>query len=237
MIRHLSMQCIILAAGRGTRMGNLTDTCPKPMLPLAGRPKLAWSMDLLPSAVDEVIMVVGYLQEHIRSYFGTHYNHRTVTYVEQRELNGTAGAVALCASYVRGSVLVMMGDDLYMQSDLEQLLRYEQALLAMPTDDAQRYGVVTTDADGNLTGVTERPHEMTTGLVNTGAYVLAPAYFQYTPVKISEREYGLPQTLAAMYPDTLTHVVHATRWCAVGNAQDIAQAHEELPFFADAMHA
>ncbi len=230
------VQCIILAAGRGVRMGDLTNDCPKPMLLLHGKPKLAWSVEMLPSAVDEIIMVVGYLHEQIRAYFGTRYAGRAITYVEQHTLNGTAGAVALCAPFIRGKVLVTMGDDLYMQADLEKLLQYEQSLLAMPTDYAQNYGIVSVNAEGFLTGVVEHPHDMTTGLVNTGACVLAQAYFDYPPVKISDREYGLPQTLAAMYPAHPTHVVHATHWRAVGNADDLARAQEDLHIFAPSLH-
>lgn len=231
------MQCIILAAGRGTRMGALTEMCPKPMVPIAGKPKLAWSIEQLPDVVDDIVLVVGYLQEVIRDYFGDTYAGRAIRYVEQKELNGTAGAVALCVPFVRSKVLVTMGDDLYMQVDLEQLLRYEQSLLAMPTDTAQSYGLVSTDNDHTLTGVIERPHNFTTGLVNTGAYVLSPAYFHQVPVAISTTEYGLPQTLAAMHPAHPTHVVHATHWQAVGNADDLARAREDLHIFVPSLYA
>ena len=53
------MQAVILAAGKGTRMRELTASTPKPMLCLLGRPMLAWKIEMLPEAIDEVILVVG----------------------------------------------------------------------------------------------------------------------------------------------------------------------------------
>jgi len=68
------MQCVILVAGRGTRMGKLTDSCPKPMLPIKGKPKLVYTLENLPEEIDEVILVIGYLGEQIRNFFGDEYN-------------------------------------------------------------------------------------------------------------------------------------------------------------------
>ena len=222
------MYSIILAAGLGTRMGELTENCPKPMLMIHGKPKLAYSIETLPLMITDVIVVVGYLKEQIMEYFGDLYEGRRVHYVVQEVFNGTAGAVELCRSVVKSErFLVTMGDDLYMREDLEKLFAYEQSLLAYETCHAKQFGLVDCD-DKYLTGVIERPHDREMGLVNTGAYVLHERYFDTKKVRISEVEYGLPQTLVSMHPTHKTNVIKATRWMAIGTPDDLQKAHEKI---------
>src|SRR3989344_9593279 len=113
------MQAVILAAGRGTRMGKLTEEIPKPMLPLLGKPLLEWKLAMLPRTIDEVVLVVGYLEHRIQEYFGKQWKGRTLRYVYQKSLNGTGGALALTKEIARDRFLVTMGDDLYHPQDLK----------------------------------------------------------------------------------------------------------------------
>jgi bifunctional UDP-N-acetylglucosamine pyrophosphorylase/glucosamine-1-phosphate N-acetyltransferase len=226
------MKVIILAAGLGTRMKDLTKDVPKPMLPIQGKPKLAYTLEILPEEITEVIFIVGYLQEQIREFFGEEYAGKKIKYIVQEKLNGTAGAVALAKDEIGSEkVLVMMGDDLYDRKDLEKILQYEQALLAYETDEAEQFGLVDTDKDGYLTGVVERPHNKTEGLVNTAAYVLSPEYFNTPLVAISETEFGLPQTLVKMYPEHKTKVVRTNKWLPIGSPEDLEIAQEKVKDF------
>jgi bifunctional UDP-N-acetylglucosamine pyrophosphorylase/glucosamine-1-phosphate N-acetyltransferase len=226
------MKVIILAAGLGTRMKDLTKDTPKPMLPIQGKPKLAYTLEILPEEITEVIFIVGYLQEQIREFFGEEYAGKKIKYIVQEKLNGTAGAVALAKDEIGSEkVLVMMGDDLYNRKDLEKILQYEQALLAYETDEAEQFGLVDTDKDGYLTAVVEKPHNKTKGLVNTAAYVLSPEYFNTPLVAISETEFGLPQTLVKMYPEHKTKVVRTTKWLPIGSPEDLEIAQEKVKDF------
>jgi bifunctional UDP-N-acetylglucosamine pyrophosphorylase/glucosamine-1-phosphate N-acetyltransferase len=213
-------------------MGELTENCPKPMLTIHGKPKLAYSIETLPLVVTDVIGVVGYLKEQIVEYFGDVYEGRRMHYVTQEVFNGTAGAMNLCKNTIEGSrFLVTMGDDLYLRSDLEMLLQYDQALLAYKTYEAQQFGLVDVDDNGFLRGVIERPHDKKEGLINTGAYVLSREYFDVDMVRISEAEYGLPQTLAAMNPGHKTKIVEAKQWMAIGTPDDLQRAQEDIYTF------
>ncbi len=223
------MKAVILAAGRGTRMGSLTDDCPKPMLPILGRPKLAYTVEQLPDCVDEVIFVIGYLGEQIKAFFGNQYHGMTIRYVTQKKLNGTGGAVMLVQSLVGDEpFLVLMGDDLYRKKDLEKMLMYDFALLAYESDDAEAFGLVTIDAKNLLQSVIERPHPHVCGLVNTGAYVLSQAYFDMELCAISDTEYGLPQTLVAARTSFPVHVVITTQWFPIGTPEALVQAQEVI---------
>ncbi len=223
------MYCVILAAGLGTRMGILTENCPKPMLLIHEKPKLAYSIEMLPDVVTDVVLVVGYLKEQIMEYFGQWYEGRRIHYIVQEIYNGTAGAVQLCNDVIdEENFLVIMGDDLYMRGDLEKLLQYDQSLLATRTLQAENFGLVDTDDEKYLTVVMERPHDKKNGLVNTGAYFLSKKYFEAKMVQISSNEYGLPQTLVSMYPVCKTKVVEAKKWLAIGTPEDLRCAQEEI---------
>lgn len=216
------MQAVILAAGQGTRMGALTAETPKPMLLLLGTPMLEWKLSMLPEAIDEVIVIVGYLGEQIEAYFGSEWQGRKISYVYQEDLNGTGGAVALTKDLLSGPALVMMGDDLYHPEDLSDLARETSAVLGFTVENAEEYGLLEKDTNGNLAKVTERPHNCATGIVNTGAYILNEAFFRYPLVPISETEYGLPQTLALLGQDTPVRVLSARAWQPVGKPEDIS---------------
>jgi len=224
------MQVIILAAGRGRRMGSLTNNCPKPMLPIHGRPKLVYTLETLPPAITEVIIIVGYLKEKIINYFGHQYRGKKIKYLVQEELNGSGGAVLLAKEEVRDRALVLMGDDLYQPTDLERLLALSTpGLLAYQTNQAEQFGLVTTDQENYLTAVVERPHQHRTGLVNTGAYLLTKEYFQFPPVAISTEEYGLPQTLVSLYPQIKTEVLTTDWWLPIGSPENLKTAEKILP--------
>ncbi|HJJ74425.1 MAG TPA: NTP transferase domain-containing protein, partial [Methanocorpusculum sp.] len=65
------MQCVILAAGEGSRMRPLTTSRPKVMLPLAGKPSLEHLIrNVKEAGISDIIIVVGYREEAIRDYFG-----------------------------------------------------------------------------------------------------------------------------------------------------------------------
>ncbi len=225
------MYVVILAAGFGTRMGELTKDCPKPMLQIKGKPKLAYSIEILPEEITDVILIVGYLKEQIINFFGDKFDGRQMHYVEQLEFNGTAGAVALADEFIDDKALVIMGDDLYSREDLKILLQYNQSLLAFETQKAQQFGLVDVDSEGNLISVVERPHDKNKGLVNTGAYVLSKEYFNTLMVKISEKEYGLPQTLMSMYPKYKTRIVTTNKWQSIGSPEDLDIAQKRIDEF------
>ena len=215
------MQAVILAAGRGTRMGILTEHCPKPMLLLCGKPMLEWKLSMLPKAIDEVIIIIGYLGECIEQYFGTEWQGKKIRYVRQKTLNGTGGALHLVKDILVGSTLVMMGDDLYHPDDLMDLMQEAWAVLGLAVDNAEQFGLLEKDINGHLQRITERPHGYTTGVVNTGAYMLPQKFFEYALVSVSKTEYGLPQTLALVGQDIPVKVCTARMWQPIGRPEDI----------------
>ena len=119
------MQCVILAGGRGTRMAPLTDTLPKALLPVAGRPFADWQlMWLRAEGVDEVIYSIGHLGDQIRSHVGGGRKWGlTVRYVDEGpQLRGTGGALrqALDEGALAEQFIVLYGDS-YLTIDVDSV--------------------------------------------------------------------------------------------------------------------
>lgn len=225
------MQAVIMAAGEGTRMRPLTYKTPKPMLLIKGKPLLEWTLSFLPDEADEVIIIVNYLADQIRDYFGDEWKGRKIKYVVQKELNGTGGAVQSCKDLIRDKFLVLNGDDIYGKQDLEKLCREELGVLAFEVEDASKYGVLVTDNKGNLVESVEKPETGGKAFISTNAFILNKNFFDYDLVKITEKEFGLPQTLAAMGKDHAVKVIETKKWFPVGNPDDLAKAQTEIEKF------
>jgi bifunctional UDP-N-acetylglucosamine pyrophosphorylase/glucosamine-1-phosphate N-acetyltransferase len=222
---------VILAAGQGTRLRPLTDATPKPMLLVAGRPILEWTLSVLPPEIMRVILVVGYRKEQVMEHFGSRWNDRDIVYVEQHELNGTGGAVHACREHLSGRFLVMNGDDLYAAEDVARVAQHDYALLGMSTEDAGRFGVIVKDDAGRIVGIAEGvvSTEKRPGIINIGVYAMDDRFFDYTLVPLgSKGEFGLPQTLASMTKDIPLTIVPATFWHPIGYPEDIATANRLL---------
>jgi bifunctional UDP-N-acetylglucosamine pyrophosphorylase/glucosamine-1-phosphate N-acetyltransferase len=225
------MQAVILAAGKGTRMQPLTYDIPKAMLSLKGKPILAYTMSILPKDIGEVIIVVNYLGEHIRKYFGTEYEGRKIKYVLQEKLDGTGGAIYSCKKLLTGKFMVLMGDDLYYRKDLEKLESFDLAALAYEVEDPRRFGVFQIDENENLIAIIEKPETLENKLANVGVYMLNEKFFEYDLVPVSKTEFGLPQTLAKMAKDYPVKIVRAKLWHPIGYPEDLKKAEAELDKF------
>lgn len=220
------MQAVILAAGRGVRMRPLTDTVAKPLLTVAGRPLLFYAFAALPEEIDEVIMVVGYRGEQIRKFLGSEFLGRKIRYVEQKKLEGTAKALFEAEPFLTGRFLVVMADDIYAREDIERCLFHERAIMVMKSALPGPGGRVILNKNGVLEDVIEGKDHPAGSLVSVGVYVLTAEFFNYEPVKLTDREeeWGLPQTVSIMARDYPIAVVEATRWTKITDAEDLKRA-------------
>jgi bifunctional UDP-N-acetylglucosamine pyrophosphorylase/glucosamine-1-phosphate N-acetyltransferase len=226
------MQAVILAAGEGTRMRPLTYEVPKPMLQVQGKPLLAYTIELLPLEITEVIMVVGYLGDQIKSYFKDNYLGKKITYVEQRELLGTGHALGLCKDILEDRFLVLAGDDMFCADDLVRALTYPRCLFAKEAlaEEKRNYGLFTIDAEGNLVDIIEKELEPgEKGLVFISLAVLDKNFFKYDLVPIKGgKEYGLPQTVVKMAQDFPVKIVKTNYWLPIGYPDDLKRAEIHL---------
>jgi NDP-sugar pyrophosphorylase family protein len=227
------MQAVILAAGRGTRMGALTEHVPKPMLLLNGRPVLEYIIDSLPPTVDDVIIVVGYLGEVIRTHFGEQYAEKKISYAEQASMNGTAGALWEVKDLLRDAFLVMNGDDVCLKADVAACAASaDWAMLVHHVDEIGSTSLVVTDDRDCVVDILEKEsHRGGPGLANTANFFLLDTRIFAYPLVLrpgSDTEYGLPQTIVQAARDIPIHTVAAHAIIRLTEPQDIQKAEQLL---------
>jgi NDP-sugar pyrophosphorylase family protein len=227
------MQAVILAAGRGTRMGDLTKNRPKPMLEVAGKNLIEWKLEALPTEVDEVIIIVGYLHQLIRDYFKDSFGGRSIRYLQQENIvGGTADALWQAKDMLSDRFIVMMGDDLYVEADIRACIAQpEWALLVQSMHESRSAGAVVVDTAQNILGTEEGEHHGD-WLASTNLFVLDTRLFRFDPVPKApgSSELGLPQT--ATWVSKCLGIpfaaVPATHWIQITAPEDMPLAEAQL---------
>lgn len=220
------MKAVIMAAGKGTRLKDLTRDKPKALVEAAGRPIIEYTFDSLPDQIDEVIIVVGYLGHKIREYIGEFYRGRKITYVEQGELNGTGGALLVCQDLLKDEArfLVMNGDDIYAREEIAQCLvgewtfGYARSLPIAPTSLS-----ITIDNDARITGSAFASALPASEYfrIPVGIYGLSPSIFDCEFVAIDKGELGLPHTILAVADNIPVRAVEMSHWFPMNTQEEI----------------
>jgi dTDP-glucose pyrophosphorylase len=233
------MRAVILAAGRGTRMGGLTAATPKPLLEVAGRPILFHVIGGLAAAgVRQFIVVVGYLGQQIEQRLGDGSGLGVaVSYRRQERAEGTARALLTARQALAGAPFVLSWGDILVEpaTYTAMLGRFRgqpcDALLAVnPVDDPWRGAAVYVDDAWRVIRIVEKPARgtSTTPWNNAGVFVLDPVVLEFAGrLSPSDRgEYELPQALAAMLAAgrRIDAIPVQGFWSDVGTPEDLRLA-------------
>jgi glucose-1-phosphate thymidylyltransferase len=166
------MKVIIPLAGKGTRLRPHTHITPKPMLKVAGKPVMAYILEDLErlGSVEQIVYITGHLKEKVEQYTRRAFRIPAV-FIEQQVQDGTAGAVDLARPYVDQPVLIIFVDTIF-DADLSVVNRTDAdgIIWVKTVEDYQRFGVVVTDADGNMTKIVEKPKTPISKRANIGLY-------------------------------------------------------------------
>src|SRR5512132_3017289 len=178
------MQAVILVGGEGTRLRPLTSTVPKPVVPLVGRPFIAYLLEWLARhGVNDVVMSCGFLATAVRNVLGdgSLYGLR-LRFIEEPEPRGTAGALKYAEDLLDQRFLMLNGDVLTDLDLTAQLAQHEATgavgtLALVPVADPTAYGLVRLNEDQSVKEFVEKPSadEIDTKLISAGAYVLERA--------------------------------------------------------------
>jgi mannose-1-phosphate guanylyltransferase len=183
------VQALILAGGEGTRLRPLTYTVPKPVLPLVGRPHIAYVIDwLVGHGVDDVIVSCGHLAEGMREAIAELEPGVEIRYAEEPDARGTAGAIRFAEDLLGDRFLVLNGDVLC-DLDLSALISQHgdtgaRATIALyPVANPSGYGLVHRRDDGEITEFLEKPsrEQIDTDEINAGAYLLERSVLDRIP--------------------------------------------------------
>ena len=168
------MKVIIPLAGKGTRLRPHTHVTPKPMMKVAGKPVMSYILDDLKKLgdIDQIIYITGHLKEKIEEFARSSIDVPSV-FIEQKVQDGTAGAVALARDYVDEPVLIIFVDTIF-DADLSVVKTTDAdgIIWVKEVEDYQRFGVVVTDNDGNMTRIVEKPKTPISKRANIGLYYI-----------------------------------------------------------------
>ena len=198
------MKAMILAAGKGTRVRPLTYELPKPMIPILGKPVMAYLIEhLAKHHINEVMVNVSYLHEKIQQYFGDGQRFGVnIGYSFEGDISngqivpspvGSAGGMRKIqdfGGFFDETTIVICGDAIIDLDITKAVAEHKRkgALVSLvakevPMDKVSSYGIVVTDAQGQITSFQEKPTqaEARSNLANTGIYIFEPAALDLIP--------------------------------------------------------
>jgi bifunctional UDP-N-acetylglucosamine pyrophosphorylase/glucosamine-1-phosphate N-acetyltransferase len=218
------MQAVILAAGKGTRMGPLTENKPKVMIPVGNKPFLEILIGNLKDAgIKDIILVTNYKKEAIENHFND-----SVKYVVQKEPLGTAHALKEVENLIKDKFLVIMGDNLISKEDVRNLVKMENVVSIVESENPSSYGVVETN-NGKVRDIIEKPSNPKTNFINSGVYVFDRDIFKAikNTKKSKRNEYELTDSIKLLIKEGREFKIHKLKeWLDLGNPSDILTLNE-----------
>jgi len=210
------MKAIILAAGRGKRLKEVTAPSNKCMLKFNDRHLIEYSLESARlSNVDEIILVVGYHAEDVINEFGIYYKDIRVRYVIQENQKGLVDAIERCRDAVNGDdfILLLADEILIDPQPLEMMNKFnEEDLFVMcgvtrAKDMAQirkTYAVIYNEDDNRIYRLIEKPRNPINDIMGTGNCIFKNEifdYIQYTPISYVRKEKELPDLIQCAVDD------------------------------------
>ena len=183
-------QAVVMVGGKGTRLRPLTNTRPKPILPVLDRPCLSYLIGSLAAAgIDEVILACGYRSEKMAAAIGDGSAHGiSIKYSYEDVPMGTAGAIKLLEDRLDNTFVAVNGDvfaDIDLKSEIIAHKRSGASVTISLTrvSDPCEFGIARLDSDGRITEFKEkpRPEEVFSDLINAGVYVMEKKILRYVP--------------------------------------------------------
>jgi mannose-1-phosphate guanylyltransferase len=177
------VKAFLLAAGVGSRLQPVTDTTPKCMVPIDGRPMLdIWLDSLEQAGVDEVLVNIHHLPHVVRGHLDARAAPPVVHTVFEPELLGSAGTLAANRAWVGAEQMFLASyADNLTDFDLNLLVRAHQeggaiaTLTVFHSEWPSAGGVVELDGSGTVIGFAEKPADPVSDLVNAGIYAFHPS--------------------------------------------------------------
>jgi mannose-1-phosphate guanylyltransferase len=184
---------VILVGGEGRRLRPLTDTRPKPMMPLVDRPFVAHQLDhLRRHGITDVVFSCGYRPDALREHFGDGERGMSLRYVVDPEPLGTAGAIKNAEEMLGGGPVLVLNGDILTDLDLDAVAAAHAesggagTVVLTPVEDPSAFGLVRLHEDRSVEAFVEKPsaEELRPGepfRINAGTYLLEPEALELIP--------------------------------------------------------
>jgi mannose-1-phosphate guanylyltransferase/phosphomannomutase len=185
------MKAVVMAGGFGTRIQPLTNSRPKPMLPIINKPMMEHTMmNLRDIGITEFIVLLYFKPDIIKDYFkdGSDFGIK-ITYVVPDDDYGTAGAVKLAQEHIGDDNFIIISGDLVTDFDFQKIFDYHRekksklTITLTSVENPLEFGVVIANENGKIEKFLEKPSwgEVFSDTINTGIYVIEPEILNYIP--------------------------------------------------------
>lgn len=232
---ELPMRAVVMAGGLGTRLRPLTDTMPKPMLPVGSKPLLELIVEQLKHAgIRRLNVATHYLGEVISDHFkdGQDFGVQ-ISYVKEDQPLGTVGALSLIED--SEDPLLVINGDILTRVDFREMLNFHREHKAELTIAVRQYefsvpyGVIETDGVA-VKGISEKP--IVRQFINAGIYLLNPSVRRLVP---NGRPYDIPDLIQRMLAEERTVVCFPVReyWLDIGIEDHYVQAQSDVKELQD----
>ncbi len=187
------MKALILAAGKGTRLGELTREMPKVMIDVSGKPCLQYNIELLKKyGITDIAINTHVFPEKIKEYFGDGSKFGVkIKYSYEPIILGTSGALNNFRDFFDDTFVVIYGDVIH-QTDISEMINLHKqknafATLALDERDPTGKGLVLFDENFKILKFVEKPEEkIPNSLINSGIYILEPEILKEIPEGFSD---------------------------------------------------
>lgn len=185
------MKAIVLAGGFGTRIQPLTNSIPKPMLPILNRPMMEHTIIKLRDELNikDIAVLLYFKPEIIKDYFGDGSSLGVnITYVQPDDDYGTAGAVAFARDFLDDTFIIVSGD-LVTNFNFKEIKKFHEkkesklTITLTSVEDPLQFGVVIANENDRIEKFLEKPSwgEVFSDTINTGIYLIEPEILEYIP--------------------------------------------------------
>ncbi len=185
------MKAVVMAGGFGTRIQPLTNSIPKPMLPIVNKPMMEHTIVMLRDlGITEFIVLLYFKPDVIKEYFkdGSAWGIN-ITYVIPDDDYGTAGAVKKAQEYIGNENFIIISGDLVTDFDFQKIFDYHKSknsrltITLTSVENPLEFGVVIANEEGRIEKFLEKPSwgEVFSDTINTGIYIIEPEILDYIP--------------------------------------------------------
>jgi len=229
------VKAVVLVGGEGTRLRPLTETIPKPLVPLVDRPSLDHVLDhLARHGVHEVVLSSSYLEPTFHAFLEARHGDPAITWITEVEPLDTGGAIVNALPHLGDRAFFALNGDILTDLDLTAMRAFHEARGAVATialhrvEDARPFGLVETDGECRVRAFREKPTEALPGDINAGTYLLEPHALApwRSAGRVSIERQIFPALIESGSP--LFAFLSEAYWLDLGTPAKYLQAHADL---------
>ena len=224
----LPVDAVLMAGGKGVRLRPLTETTPKPLLPVGGKSIIDYNIDsLMENGIKHISVTVNYLHEQLEEHFAEPVNGVKIDCIKEPQFLGTMGATQFVTKFYNDVVLVM-NSDLFTNIDYEDFyLHFKEhdadlSVAAVPYSISVPYGIFELEGR-NIKGVKEKP--IYNYFANAGIYLIKRELLENMPKNTSYNATDLMNDAVAAGKTVIRYPITGY-WLDIGSHEEYKKANE-----------